>query len=157
MNRFKVFAVVHPYLNVIVSIFITMTLIVIAYAWGEVFQSSVLIQYVGQSIISLVSTLFFVFIIRRFGWLRASGFTSIGRRQAWLKILVIFIYILAINLCLTTGKSSFELSNPALIFWLGLSSLTAALFEETVFRGVVLFSFLWLWGYSKSGITKSIW
>lgn len=55
-----------------------------------------------------------------------------------------------------TGEFSFELLNPTLVFWLGLSSLTTGLFEETVFRGVVLFSFLLLWDQSRSGMTKSI-
>jgi membrane protease YdiL (CAAX protease family) len=156
MRRFKVFAEFHPFLFVMIFVFISALLIAIAYLWGELFQGSELSQYIGQSVTQLVSTLFFIFILWRFGWLRASGFTSIGRSQTWILITLPFLYVLAKDIYLITGDFSFELSNPALLFWLGLSSLTTGLFEETLFRGVVLFSFLLLWGHSKSGMTKSI-
>lgn len=156
MKKFRLFTAVYPYLHVIVLIFFTMTLIVIAYIWGELFQGSEPSQYIGQSITQLVSTLFFIFILWRFGWLRASGFTCVGRAQTWVIIILPLIYVLAKDIYLITGEFSFELSNPTLIFWLGLGSLTTGLFEETVFRGVVLFSFLRLWDHSRSGMTKSI-
>lgn len=156
MRRFKVFAEFHPFLFVMIFVFIPALLIAIAYLWGELFQGSELSQYIGQSVTQLVSTLFFIFILWRFGWLRASGFNSIGKGQTWIIIILPFIYVLAKDIYLMTGDFSFELSNPALLFWLGLSSLTTGLFEETLFRGVVLFSFLLLWDHSRSGMTKSI-
>lgn len=156
MKKFKVFAEFHPFLLVMIFVFISAFLIAVAYSWGELFQGSELNQYIGQSITQLISTLCFIFIIWRFGWLRASGFTSIGRSQTWILITLPFLYMLAKDIYLITGEFSFELSNPALLFWLGLSSLTTGLFEETLFRGVVLFSFLLLWDHSRSGMTKSI-
>lgn len=156
MKRFKVFAALHPFLFVIILVFIATFLIAIAYSWGELFQASELNQHIGQSITQLVSTLFFIFILWRFGWLRASGFTSIGRGQTWIIIILPFLYVLAKDIYLITGDFSFVLSNSTLLFWLGLSSLTTGLFEETLFRGVVLFSFLLLWDHSSSGMTKSI-
>lgn len=156
MKRFKVCAALHPFLFVVIFVFISVLLIAIAYSWGELFPCSELNQYIGQSITQLVSTLFFIFVLWRSGWLRTSGFTSIGRGQTWILITLPLIYVLAKDIYLITGEFSFELSNPFLTFWLGLSSLTTGLFEETVFRGVVLFSFLRLWKHSRSGITKSI-
>ena len=156
MKRFKIFAALHPFWFVMVLGFISALLIAIAYLWGVLSPCSELNQYIGQSVIQLVSTLFFIFILWRFGWLRASGFTSIGRGQTWIIIILPFIYVLAKDIYLMTGDFSFELSNPTLLFWLGLSSLTTGLFEETLFRGVVLFSFLLLWDHSRSGVTKSI-
>jgi len=156
MKRFKVFASFHPFLFAMILVFISLFLIAIAYLWGVLFPCSELNQYIGQSIIQLVSTLFLIFILWRFRWLRASGFTSIGRGQSWMIIILPLIYVLAKDIYLTTGDFSFELSHPSLIFWLGLSSLTTGLFEEILFRGVVLFSFLLLWDHSRSGITKSI-
>ncbi len=156
MKRFKAFAEFHPFLFVAIFVFISLLLIAVAYLWGELFQGSELSQYIGQSVTQLVSTLFLIFILWKFGWLGASGFTSIGRSQTWILITLPFLYVLAKDIYLITGEFSFELSNPALLFWLGLSSLTTGLFEETVFRGVVLFSFLRLWEHSGSGMTKSI-
>ncbi|UCE20803.1 MAG: CPBP family intramembrane metalloprotease [Candidatus Aminicenantes bacterium] len=156
MKRFKAFAALHPVLFVMIFVFISVLLVVIAYSWGELFPCSELSQYIGQSITQLVSTLCFILILWRFGWLRASGFTSIGRVQTWLLISLPFLYVLAKDVYLITGEFSFGPSNPTLTFWLGLSSLTTGLFEETVFRGVVLFSFLRLWEHSRSGMTKSI-
>jgi len=156
MKRFKTFAVLHPVLFVMIFVFISVLLIAIAYSWGEIFPCSELSQYIGQSITQLVSALCFIFILWRFGWLRASGFTSVGRGQTWILITLPFLYVLAKDIYLITGEFSFGLSNPTLLFWLGVSSLTTGLFEETVFRGVVLFSFLLLWDHSRSGMTKSI-
>lgn len=156
MKRFKVFAEYHPFLFVMILGFISVFLIILAYSWGELFQGSELNQYIGQSVIQLASTLFLIFILWRFGWLRDSGFTSIGRGQTWIIIILPFIYVLAKDIYFMTGDFSFELSHPTLLFWLGLSSLTTGLFEETLFRGVVLFSFLLIWNHSRSGITKSI-
>ena len=156
MKRFKAFAALHPFLFVMIFVFISVLLIAIAYLWGELFQGSELNQHIGQSVTQLVSTLFFIFILWRFGWLSASGFTSIGRGQTWIIIILPFIYVLAKDIFLISGEFSFELSCPTLLFWLGLSSLTTGLFEETVFRGVVLFSFLRLWEHSGTGMTKSI-
>jgi len=156
MRRFKVFAEFHPFLFVMILGFISVFLIILAYSWRELFQGSELNQYVGQSVIQLASTLFLIFILWRFGWLRDSGFTSIGRGQAWIIIILLLIYVLAKDIYLMTGDFSFELSHPTLLFWLGLSSLITGLFEETVFRGVVLFSFILLWGHSRSGMIKSI-
>ncbi len=156
MQRFELFEEQHPCLNSILLIFFTIILIVMAYAWREISKSSELNQYIGQSITQLISTLFFVFIIWRLGWLHLSGFTFIGRSQTWLLIMLTLIYVLAKDVYLTAGGFSFELSNSTLVFWLGLSGLAAGLFEETVFRGIVLFYFLRLWGCSKSGLTRSI-
>jgi membrane protease YdiL (CAAX protease family) len=156
MKRFKVFAEFHPFLFLIILGFISLFLIILAYSWEELFKGSEQNQYIGQSVIQLASTLFLIFVLWRFGWLRDSGFTSIGRGQTWIIIILPFIYVLAKDIYLLTGEFSFELSKPTLLFWRGLSSLTTGLFEETVFRGVVLFSFLLLWGHSRSGMIKSI-
>lgn len=156
MKKFRIFAALHPFLSAMILVFISLFLIAIAYSWGVLFPCSELNQYIGQSVIQLTSTLFLVLILWRFRWLRASGFTINGRGQTWMIIILPLIYVLAKDIYLTTGDFSFELSHPSLIFWLGLSSLTTGLFEETLFRGVVLFSFLLLWDHSRSGMTKSI-
>jgi membrane protease YdiL (CAAX protease family) len=156
MKKFKVFEEVHPYLYIIVLIFLTMILIVLAYMWGALFQGSERNQYIGQSLTQLVSTLFLVFVIWRLGWFRVSGFTFIGRSQTWMIVLLPLVYVLLKDIYLTTGEFSFDLSNPTLVIWLGLSGFATGLFEETVFRCIVLFYFLRLWGYSKHGVTKSI-
>lgn len=156
MKRFKIFSALPPFWFVMMLVFISAFLIAIAYLWAVLFPDLDLNQYIGQSIIQLVSTLCFIFILWRFGWLRASGFTNIGRGQTWIIIILPFIYVLAKDIYFMTGDFSFELSHATLLFWLGLSSLTTGLFEETLFRGVVLFSFLLLWDHSRSGMTKSI-
>jgi len=156
MKRIKVFEEIHPYLYAVVLIFLTMVLIIIAYMWRVLFQGSELNQYIGQFLTHFVSTLFLVFVIWQLGWLRVSGFTFIGRSQTWMIVLLPLVYVLLKDIYLTTGEFSFDLSNPTFVFWLGLSGLAGCLFEETVFRGVVLFYFLRLWGYSKHGVKKSI-
>jgi membrane protease YdiL (CAAX protease family) len=156
MKRFKIFAAFHPFLFMVVMGFISVFLIILAYSWEELFQGSELNQYIGQSVIQLASTLFLIFVLWQFRWLRDSGFISIGRGQTWIIIILPLIYVLAKDIYLMTGDFSFELSNPTLLFWLGLSSLTTGLLEETVFRGVVLFSFLLIWDHSRSGMIKSI-
>jgi membrane protease YdiL (CAAX protease family) len=145
-----------PSISTIVLIFFALILIAVAFAWGKIFQGSELNQHIGQSITQIGSALFFVFVIWRFGWLRASGFAAVGRGRTWLLVTFPFIYVLAKDIYLTTGEFSFELTDPASIFWPGLSGLTAGLLEETVFRGIILFYFLRLWGRAKSGLTKSL-
>lgn len=156
MKRFKVFATLHPALFVLFIVLISVLLIAIAYLWGVLFPGSALCQYVGQSLLQAVSTLCLVFLLWRFGWLQISGFGSLGRGRTWIIIILPFVYTLAKDIYFLTGEFSFELSNPRLGFWLGLSGLTTGLFEETVFRGVVLSSLLLLWDHSRFGLTKSL-
>jgi len=156
MSRLKFIKTVRPNFSAKVLIFLTIVLIIIACGWEKLLQISALNQYIGQSVIQIVSTLCFICILWRFGWLRASGFIRIGQGRTWIIIIFPLIYVLTKDIYLITGDLSFDFPNPHLIFWLSLSSLTTSLFEETLFRGLVLFSFLLLWDHSKFGIVKSI-
>lgn len=156
LERFKVLVGFHPYLVLTALVFLILILIAVAYFWGQWIQDSVINQCVVQFTTQLISSLFFLFILWQLCLLKASGFTRMGRSKTWSVAAMFLIYMVVINIYLRTGEFFFELSDPDLTFWLSLSSLVAGLFEETVFRGVVLFIFLWLWRGSKYCVAKSV-
>jgi len=156
MSSLKFSKSFHLYLYAIVVIFFTIVLIAMACGWEKFLQISVLNQHIAQSVVYLLSTLFLVFVIWRLGWLQSSGFTFFGRIKTWLIILFPLIHVLTKDFYFITRDFSLKISEPRLVFWSGFSGFASGFFEETVFRGIVLFYFLRSWGHSISGIVKSI-
>ena len=104
----------------------------------------------------LVASLFFLFVLWRFGWLESSGVTRLGTLSAWLIALVIFAYETVTHLYLFFGKIAFEVSDPIVSTSVTLNTISTGLIEEIPFRGIVLYAFIRLWGDSRRGIIKSV-
>ncbi len=169
MNRFKVFATNHPYLfsliivmiHPIIKIFYFVTYdLIIGMNFHEI-KTNLLKQIeVGNYYCGFASFIVFSFILWRFGWFRASGFLSFGRWKIWAIMVPILLYDISITHIIISGTFEFGIADKYEYYFRVSSILAhffiAALFEETIFRGIILYTFIRLWGNSKPGILKSV-
>jgi len=104
----------------------------------------------------LAASLFFLYVLWRFGWLESSGVTRLGTLSAWLITLGIFAYEIFTHLYLLFGEIAFEVSDPNVSVSVTLNNISTGFIEEIPFRGIVLYAFIRLWGDSRRGIIKSV-
>ena len=123
---------------------------------GMALPAGIYKPHIGQILGRLTSTLIFVFILSRFGWLTAAGFTRSARWQSWLPILLLLVYSMAAAIHAYFGDFRFDLSKPKLAGMVALNQMTIGLVEETAYRGVVMYAFVRLWGDSNWGLVGSV-
>ena len=113
-----------------------------------------LIQAVG----ALIATLFLLLVVYRIGWINHIGITSFGSPLSWMATLVLSIYVLSAGFYAFFGEFSFQVSSlldqeawPIL-----LRGLRAGFVEEVVFRGVIQYSLLRVWGKTTRGVVTAL-
>ena len=100
-----------------------------------------------------IAVLLYLFILWRFDWLRPAGFQTAGKLKAWLVMAGASILELALIISASNGRFEWQdlgvMADPAAYLLVGL-------FEETAFRGLILFTFLHRWGDRRGGLWKSV-
>jgi membrane protease YdiL (CAAX protease family) len=111
-----------------------------------------------QSVGALVATLFLLFGAYHIGWISQIGITSFGSPLSWIATLALSIYVILADFYAFFGESSFQVSSlldqgawPIL-----LQGFRAGFVEEVVFRGIILYSLVRLWGKKNRGIVMAI-
>ncbi len=93
------------------------------------------------------------------GWLEASGVAHLGRWPIWLLALGGLIYFVGASLYAFYGKVAFDVSSlfrlPAARTAV-LAHFAAGLNEEIVFRGLVLYALIRVWGHTRLGLIGSV-
>jgi membrane protease YdiL (CAAX protease family) len=108
---------------------------------------------------NLVAACLLLYLMQRLGWLREIGITRPGVWSTWLITLAIAIYIVVIGFysffegITFTFNSLYSTQEARAIL---ASSLLAGFIEETVFRGVLLYLLIRVWGKTRRGILTSI-
>ena len=103
-----------------------------------------------------LAAIFFIGMMKWMGWLEGAGYrlrnTDI---QAWIRVLVpTLVLTFAITYSITRSLD-FDFSNPLLSFLEFFRAMTVGFVEETVFRGMILYAMLRVWGNTKQGILKA--
>ena len=159
MTKLKDLANAHP---VWFTLFIIITWFLVAVIGAGVFtlvSRSSFYDYGHQSFGSLVATLYILFIAWQFGWLRASGIANLGRWEAWLSALVLFVYLFIVYSYSFFGEVSFEINNlfsietSRSIIW---RQLVVGVVEEVLFRGVILYALVRVWGGTWRGLSGAV-
>jgi membrane protease YdiL (CAAX protease family) len=156
MAGFQQLAIHSP---ILFGLIITLALFLLSTAsfmLGAIMPGGVYGPHLGQTLGRLASTLLFVFILWRFGWLTAAGFGQAGGWQSWLPILLLLVYTGFAAVYAYTGDFRFDFSKPKLAGTVALNMMSIGLVEETVYRGVVMVGFLQTWGNSRWGIVGSV-
>jgi membrane protease YdiL (CAAX protease family) len=95
----------------------------------------------------------------RLGWLGKIGITDFGTLPVWALTLLIAIYVVLAGWYSFFGQITFELSSlvdtPEARAIL-LQTLPVALAEETMFRGIVLYALVRVWGQTKRGLVTAV-
>jgi membrane protease YdiL (CAAX protease family) len=156
MNKFKNFALMHPFLFGIVLILLYSMLATLAYPLHYMFPDNEVGQLYGDALVKLIVFLVFLTILWRFGWLSTSGITRAGKLKIWPIVAVLLIYRVLTELYAFTGSISIAFADPLLASAHLTLGLSTALLEETMVRGLVLIAMLLTWGSTKGGQLKAI-
>jgi membrane protease YdiL (CAAX protease family) len=104
----------------------------------------------------LVAALGFSAVLWRLGWLRAAGVTRAGTWRAWLLVIPVLVLEVLAHLYGFYGAVDLSMSFSGLPGAVALNGAAAGLLEEIVFRAVVLYALLRLWGGTAPGVLKSV-
>jgi len=105
----------------------------------------------------LAASLFFLYVLWRFGWLESAGVTKRGAFSAWVITLIVLAYDLVTTTYALFGSVDvFGISDPVLSASVAANALMTGLIEEIPFRGMILYAFFRLWGDSRRGMIKGI-
>jgi membrane protease YdiL (CAAX protease family) len=108
---------------------------------------------------NLVAACMLLYLMQRLGWLREIGITRPGAWLTWLITLAMAVYIVVIGFYAFFEEIAFSfnsLGSTQEARTLLASSLLAGFIEETVFRGVLLYLLIRVWGKTRRGILASI-
>jgi membrane protease YdiL (CAAX protease family) len=111
-----------------------------------------------QSIGTLFATLLLVLVTWRLGWLKPSGFTCLGGWQVWLLSLVIMVYTCIIYYLSFFGSLE---PDPGLVRTsagqgIFLRQVVVGFVEEALFRGLLLYALIRVWGATRRGVFASV-
>lgn len=151
MIKFKIFAGSHPIVFefTVIVIFALLSTLVWPIAQIYPFPEG---HEIGTALSKLVMSACFMFLLWHFGWIKTSGFTSLGLKQVWLLAMVMMIYNAIFAVYAFTG--SFKLGLPGIDLTLAVIffSFTTSLLEETMYRGLVLTALVKAWGSTRKGL-----
>jgi len=157
MNRINSLAVQRPLVFGLVVTFVFILLVLISSILvGRIWPAETPDWYFGSTISRLVSIFILLFVLSRLEWLTSAGFTSWGGWQTWLILLVPLEYSMVASAYAMTGSLSFLFSTLALTGLATIFIMAHAFLEETAFRGLVMQTFVRLWGNTNRGLITSV-
>lgn len=113
-----------------------------------------LIQAVG----ALIATLILLLAAYRIGWINHIGITSFGSRLSWVVTLALSVYVILAGFYAYFDEFSFQVSSlfDQEAWQILLQGLRAGFVEEVVFRGVILYSLVRVWGKENRGVVTAL-
>lgn len=100
-----------------------------------------------------------LFLMWRLDWLKASGIFKLGSWHVWLPTLGGMVYIASASLYAFIGKIVLDLSillQQPDAHSVVITHFVAGLSEEILFRGLVLYALMQVWGKTSRGILGSV-
>jgi len=156
MEKFRNFAIKRPFLFGLILIFIYSLLGALTYPVHYLFPQSEAGQLYGDALGKFLIFLVFLYILWRFGWLKASRITNFGDIWVWLIIVPILVYKVLTWLYAFTGDLSISFTNRQIAVANLIFPLQTSLVEETMFRGLVLTAMIIAWGETRNGQIKAV-
>jgi uncharacterized protein len=117
------------------------------------FLSSQAAGYLQGIILQGVLGVALVALVYRLGWAKLCGLET---PKNWKDLWLCWPFILLILFCALPLPANIDTTRPLTILLFVVVFLTTGLFEESLFRGVVLSSYLQKWGASKRGIYGAV-
>lgn len=156
MKVLKRLADQHP---VLFGLFITLMVLfwyIAAAMMGELVADDRAGYELTEAVGRALASLFFLYMLWRFGWLESAGVTQKGTLHAWVMVLVILIYDLVTSgYALFGSVGMFDVSDPMVTTAVATNALMTGLIEEIPFRGIILYAFVRLWGDSRQGVIRA--
>jgi len=159
VEKFKRFSRSHPILFTLALIITWFLVAGIATGISSVVLRAPFIDPIPQSIGSLSATIYVLLISWQFGWLRSSGIGALGNLKVWLIAALAFAYLIASyslaffgDLSLDFGSAFISDAAQSIIF----RQLVVGIVEEILFRGVILYALVRVWGDTKRGLIAAV-
>jgi hypothetical protein len=137
----------------VVVVFILFVIVagVLAYGAGGGVSSELL-----AAAVKLVGAFVLVAVVRRLGWLRATGIGRLGGTRAWLIAVPAIVYSIIVSQLAFFG--SVLPVGTAIVAQAGtaLNMLVDGGLQELAFRGVILYALVRVWGGSRRGLIASV-
>lgn len=108
---------------------------------------------------TLTATVLFLGLITRLGWLRAIGITRLGTFSTWVITALLGVYIVRVGFYAffkEIGFGPITLTLTAESRAILLHDLLVGFVEETMFRGILLYALVRVWGQTKKGQAAAI-
>ena len=156
MKKFKSFALNRPFLFGLVLVFIYIILGTLTYPAHFLFPESEVGQLYGDALSKFIIFLCFLFILWRFGWIKASRINRLGNILTWVIVIIILIYKIPLELYAFTGDFAIKFPNSPLAVANLVFSLQTSFVEETIFRALVFVAMISAWGETKNGQIKAV-
>lgn len=158
MNTVLRFADKKPVLFVLAALVAWMLLFsIFAILTGALFSLPIT-DPITQAVGGLLATLLLLFGAVRVGWIDGIGIFNFGSRSAWVVTLIVAIYVLLVNFYAFFDEITFQ---PANLFTqdkspILLRALQVGFVEEVVFRGIILYGLVRIWGKSNRGLIAAL-
>jgi membrane protease YdiL (CAAX protease family) len=156
VGKIKDFAMRRPFLFAVLLILSALLVEVLAGTLAVVLFGVEQTDAAFAPIILLITTLYLVFILSSFEWLKAAGVASLGHWRGWAAALILLAYYLLALMFAFFGEFSFSVPAEALS---GLKIPTLFLnvaLEEFLFRGLILYALVSVWGATRKGVLKAV-
>ena len=159
MNTIKTFAEKRPFVFVVLVLLTWFFLgAVLVFGSAALLRVSI-VEDVPQIIGTLGATFVLLVIMGRMGWLRSIGIARFGGWRVWLMVLPLLVYMILAYWYGFFGDVSFDFgvfarSDEArrILVRDGIVGFV----EETLFRGIVLYALVRVWGKSRGGLIASV-
>ena len=159
MRRAYQFAGDHPVIFALALLLLWLVVTAATVILISLLFSLPLTAYAVQSLGTLLATTLLLVICWRFGWLRPAGITSPGSWKVWLYALAALVYLVVVYGFVFFGEIVFDptvLSLSGEAGAIALRQLIVGLVEEILFRGVILYTLVRVWGKSRRGLAGSV-
>ncbi len=113
----------------------------------------------AQSLGTLAATALILLLAWRLGWLRPAGITRLGGWRVWLLALAIMLYFYAAYRYAFFGTLASDLDYLLHLpeaWGVALRHLVVGTVEEILFRGVLLYALVRVWGTTRRGLFVAI-
>jgi membrane protease YdiL (CAAX protease family) len=154
MHRIKAFADNRPLVFALLTIVVWMLLAGVLAVGSAALLGVSMTEAVPQSAGTLGATLVLLALAGRLGWLRSLGIARLGSWRVWVATLLLLAYVILVYVYGFFGDVSYDLGvfarSDAARGILARQAIVGFV-EETLFRGLVLYALVRVWGGSTRG------
>lgn len=151
----KRLATEHPLLFVIAVLLGWLASSLLASLAAAALLDTELASDLAQSLGTLTATALILLLAWRLGWLRPAGISRLGGWRVWLVALAIMVYFYAAYRYAFFGTLASDVAYLLRLpetWGVALRQLVVGTVEETLFRGVLLYALVRVWGTTRRGL-----
>jgi membrane protease YdiL (CAAX protease family) len=152
----KRFASEHPVAFSVMATFLVLALYIVAGIIAAITTTNLIGHQAAEASGRFAASALIVCMLWRLGWIGDVGLTRLGKRSVWLMVFLVTAYLVVVTMFAFFGDLGFGLPDPAWASVVALNGSAAAVLEEIVFRGLILYALVRTWGNSASGLPRIV-